>query len=156
MDIQSVSLDDLDGLVLLAREMRRESEVHFPEIDPAAIEAHLALVAEHPDRVFMAVGRDAERPVGLVSGVVGDYAFSRVLRGCCDILFVSPGFRGRHAGLRLLRAFTDWADMQGARSIYLGVSTGIAPARTARLLERAGYAPLGQTFRKEIISCVPE
>lgn len=155
MHIQMATHADLEDLAELGREMRAESAIGFPGIDPAAIEAHLHLVAGNPDRVYMAIARDSGVPVGLVSGVIGAYAFSHELRACCDTLFVRPGFRGRHAGVRLLRRFDAWAAAGGAGSVYLGISTGITPDRTARLLARIGYAPLGQTFRKEIDICVP-
>lgn len=155
MEIQQAMHADLDDLVMLGRAMRSESITGFPEIDAAAIDAHLHLLADNPDRIFMAIAREAGAPVGLVSGVIGPYAFSHDLRACCDTLFVLPGFRGRHAGVRLLRSFDAWAGASGARSVYLGISTGITPDRTSRLLARLGYAALGQTFRKEIGICVP-
>lgn len=155
MDIECATPDDLDDLVRLGRAMRAESAVGFPEIDPTAIAAHLRLAGAHPDRVYMAMAWQDGAPVGLVSGVVGTYAFSHELRACCDTLFVCPDFRGRHAGVRLQRRFEEWATACGAQSIYLGISTGISPDRTARLLARSGYVPLGQTFRKEISECAP-
>ena len=154
MDIQPAGLADADDLAWLGHRMQAESVIGFPEIDPAAIETHLRLAAENPDRVFMAIARDDGFPVGLVNGVVGACAFSNELRACCDTLFVVPDFRGRYAGVRLLRSFDAWAAARGAKSIYLGISTGISPDRTARLLARLGYASLGQTFRKEIDICV--
>lgn len=154
MDIQTASLADLEDIVKLGRQMKTESRTGFPAVDPVAIRSHLLLAVENPDRVFVALARADGAAVGIVSGVLGAYAFSRELRACCDVLYVVNGYRGRHAGVRLLRRFDTWAGRNGARSIYLGLSTGIETDRTARLLARLGYVPLGQTFRKEIKQCV--
>jgi GNAT superfamily N-acetyltransferase len=154
MDIQLATLADGEELAWLGREMQAESIIGFPDIDPPAIAAYLLLVSAHPERMFMAIARDEGAPVGLISGVIGAYPFSDELRACCETLFVLPEFRGRYAGVRLLRSFDAWATACSARSIYLGISTGISPDRTARLLARIGYAALGQTFRKEIGTCV--
>ena len=155
MDIQPATLSDVDDLAWLGQRMRAESNIGFPVVDPAAIKAHLRLVAANPARVFMAIARDRGAPVGMVGGVIGSYPFSDDLRACCETLFVLPDFRGRHGGARLLRCFDVWAISNGAGCIYLGISTGISPERSARLLMRLGYAPIGQTFRKEIDTCVP-
>jgi GNAT superfamily N-acetyltransferase len=153
MDIQIATPDDVDDLVTLGHAMRAESTIGFPPIDLSAVAAHVRLVAAHPDRAYMAIARTGPNPVGLVGGVVGAYAFSHELRASCDTLFVRPDFRGRHAGIRLQRRFECWAAASGARSVYFGVSTGITPEQTARLLACVGYVPLGQTFRKEIDIC---
>lgn len=155
MDIQRATHADIGDLVWLGREMQAESAVGFPAIDPAAIAAHLDLTIANPDRVFMAIAHADGAPVGLVNGVIGAYPFSDERRACCDTLFVHSGFRGRHTGPRLLKRFDSWGTENGAQSIYLGISSGITPDRTARLLARLGYVPLGQTFRKEIGTCVP-
>lgn len=151
MDICNARVRDLEGIVRLGRQMKAESPNGFPEIDPVAIRSHLLLAAENPDRVFVALACIDGAPVGVLNGVIGEYGFSRERRACCDVLYVTAGYRGRHAGVRLLRRFDAWAAGNGAHSIYLGISTGIAPDRTARLLARLGYVSLGQTFRKEIL-----
>ena len=153
MDIRAASRDDLDDLVRLGRAMRAESTVRFPEIDRDAVELHLDLVEAFPDRMFMAILRADGAAAGFIGGAAGPYAFSRERHACCELLFVLPEYRGRHAGVRLLRAFTGWAAGQGVGAVELGVSTGIAPRRTARLLETMGFAPLGRTYRKETDAC---
>lgn len=153
MEIQNATLDDLDELVRLGRAMRDESTVPFPEIDPAAVAAHLRLAMDNPERLFVAIAHADRRPAGFVSGAIGPYAFSQRQHASSDLLFVLPEFRGRYAGVRLLRALSDWAKTHGAGEIELGLSTGIASDRTEELVERIGFVPLGRTFRKEIEPC---
>lgn len=154
MEIHPASPDDLDDLVRLGGAMRDESTVRFPEVDPRAIESHLLLAADNPDRMFVAIARVKGAPAGFVSGAVGPYAFSHDLHASSDLLYVLPEYRGRFAGVRLLRAFFRWAGRQGAREVDLGLSTGIAADRTGQLIEKIGFVPLGRTFRKEIEPCV--
>lgn len=154
MEIFDARVCDLADIVWLGRQMKTESHTDFPHVEPVAIRSHLLLATEKPDRIFVALARIDGRPVGVLNGVIGEYAFSRERRACCDVLYVTAGYRGRHAGARLLRRFDAWAAANGAVSTYLGISTGIAPERTARLLARLGYVSLGQTFRKENSQCV--
>lgn len=153
MHIERAGPDDLDDLVRLGRAMRDESAVAFPEIEPDSVDAHLRLAAENPDRLFFAIARAAGVPAGFVSGVIGVYVFSPARHAACDHLYVLPRFRGRHTGIRLLRAVGDWAASQGAQKIEVGLSTGIEADRTGRLLQITGFAPLGRTFRKELDRC---
>ncbi len=52
-------------------------------------------------------------------------------------------------GKRLVERFTDWADALGAKTDIIGVSTGIDPERTGRLLELMGFRPMGMTYRRD-------
>ena len=153
MTIERARPADLDDLVRMGRAMRDESVAGFPDIDPDAVAAHLRVATANPDRVFFAIARSGGQPAGFVSGVIGPYAFSPALHAACDLLFVLPAFRGRFTGVRLLRALCDWAAGQGARAVELGLSTGIDPDRTGKLVEKIGFAPLGRTFRKELEIC---
>lgn len=153
MEIECAGPGDLDDLVCLGRAMRDESNAAFPEIDPNSVESYLRLAVENPDCIFFAIARIGMTPVGFVTGVIGPYAFSPALHAACDLLFVLPEYRGRYAGVRLLRAIGDWAAARGAREIELGQSTGIEPVRTGKLLQKIGFEPLGRTFRKELDIC---
>lgn len=144
---------DLSALIALGRRMHTETTIAFPAIDRDAVAAHLRLTLAGPDRFYVAIARRDASPIGFVNGVIGSYAFSADLRGCCDMLYVVPERRGGPAGMRLLRGFRDWAARHGAGAVYLGLSTGIAPDRSAALVQRLGYTPLGQTFRQEIEKC---
>lgn len=57
-------------------------------------------------------------------------------------MWVSPDFRGRKAGKKLLETVIAWAREKGAARLLLGVTTINLPAR--RLYESAGFVPSGQ------------
>lgn len=54
------------------------------------------------------------------------------------------------SGLRLLRAFEDWAEAQGAREIVMSTLPDFTRDAAGRLLQRRGYAFREAGFRKVI------
>lgn len=78
----------------------------------------------------------AEDEVGAILGTIalmsaGDQVFELAK------MTVAPDARGRGIGGQLVGAATDWAAKRGARMVFLGTNTKLAPA--IRLYEAAGF-----------------
>lgn len=80
---------------------------------------------------------------GVIVGMAQQYWFSRQ-RQAVDLMFVSerPG-----DGMRLLRAFIDWAwKVPGVVEVAGAQSSGIDIERTVELYERLGFKHVGGVF----------
>ncbi len=85
----------------------------------------------------------------MVTAVAGDYAFSSQRRAVSDLLFVLPERRGLVAAKRLIQRFFGWSRKVGAKTAFIGVSTGVFPERTGRFFELMGFRPMGMMYRRD-------
>lgn len=143
MIVRNARAGDADALIALGRAMRAECLTRFPEVDGGRVRAWLAAAERAPDRLLAAVAEEGGEPVGFVTAVVGEWSFSDERRAACDLLYVRPRSRGGVAAASLVGAFADWAVRNGARTLVMGTTTGVAPERTGRLFERLGFDPVG-------------
>lgn len=65
-----------------------------------------------------------------------------------ESMFVREAWRGQSAGARLIRAFSQWANGQGAQSI--SVTAYSANQRAIAFYQRAGFAPQHLTLKLEM------
>lgn len=91
------------------------------------------------DRVNF-VAFDADRPVGLVSGIAGSVPHRAELIS----MWVAPEHRRRAVGERLVGAVVAWAREQGYRELLLGVVDDNGGARA--FYERLGFSSTGVTY----------
>ncbi len=148
MKARRATVQDTAGIFRLGCEMKAESATDFPEVESLKCAVHLALAEQNPERVFVGVVDDGERLVGVVNGTIGDYAFSTELRAAQDILFVTKDKRGTRAALLLMRAFLEWADANGAKTVLAGSSTGVSTEMTERFFTKFGFTPFCRTYRR--------
>lgn len=104
-------------------------------------DAGLVLVAEHDGTI---VG-------GIMAMCMPHYA--------CDLVqasdlafFVHPEYRGGATALRLVRGYLAWAKAAGAEP-SIGLNTGVAPERTASLLQALGATQTGTIWTWGANSC---
>ncbi len=64
--------------------------------------------------------------------------------------YILPEFRASFAAIRMVRKFEEWAELHGAKEVYLGQSTGIDIGRTGSFIEKLGYTHIGCLSKKEI------
>lgn len=147
--VRDAGAADLDALIALGSRMRSESVEPFPPIEPERVQKQLDMAVAMPDVFLVALAEDDGLPIGMVTAVAGDYAFSSQLRAVSDLLFVLPERRGLVAAKWLVRRFLDWSDDLGAETDIIGVSTGVSPERTGRFLELMGFRPMGMTYRRD-------
>lgn len=149
MIVRNADGADLPALLALGQAMHAEATTRFPSIDAARVAQQLDLTLKMPGTFLCAVAEDRE-PVGMVTGVAGDWAFSARKRALCDMLYVRPDRRGLAAAAMLLVHLRSWAREVGASDVFVGTSTGVDPVRTGRFFERMGFTSFGAMYRMEL------
>ena len=139
---------DFTPLLVLADEMRIESKAFQ---DFTIDHDKLIMIGEHtinhPDVYYGAVATNEKGViVGFILGFCTEHYFTTDKIANDLAVYVLPEFRGGSSVMRLIKGFTDWARSQGAKSVSLGISTGIDVERTAQLYEALG-------FKRDSISC---
>jgi hypothetical protein len=146
--IRPAARTDLDAVMVLLKMMHAECRNEFPAPDRTRFAAFLDLALTRPDLALVALAVETTT-VGLITGVCGDYAFSSERRATVDLFFVTAAHRSPSVANRLLATFEHWGRVAGARRIFLGSMTGIAPVAFGRLLRRRGYEPLGTVYSRQ-------
>ena len=143
LPISLLQPEDAAALLALRRESLREEPLAFlasPEDDLASSEdAVRAMLARAPQAVvFGARAPELVGFVGLHCGSARKAAHKANLWG----LYVTPAWRGRGLGMRLVQAAVAHArTLPGVSAVRLGVSESAPGAR--RLYERCGFVPWG-------------
>lgn len=149
MRVRAAGVDDTEAVFRLGCRMHEESATDFPGVERAKVEHSLALCTQYPEVFWAAVAETGGEVVGVSNAIIGDYAFSSQKRGLVDIIYVLPEHRGSSAAVRLLRAYRQWAEANGAARHYAGITTGIHPERTAKFMTGLGYRKVGEMFIAE-------
>lgn len=147
--IRDARAADLDALVALGLRMRNESIEPFPPVEPERVKKQLDMTLAMPGVFLATLAEHAGHPIGMLTAVAGDYAFSCERQAVSDLLFVLPERRGLIAAKRLVMRFLDWSDGLGAKTALIGLSTGVSPERTGQFLESMGFRPMGMTYRRD-------
>lgn len=105
--------------------------------DPTSMAETFRLMIEG-DRFCLFVG---ER--GAIGGMVAPHPFNHSRMVADELFWWSEG----REGLRLLRAYEDWAGSFGA-VIRMTTLEAVEPERVGKLFERRGYQPLERAFVK--------
>ena len=94
---------------------------------------------------FARVAEQDGKLIGVILGGLAMTWWSPKAQAQTVLVYVLPTHRGR-LGLQLIKAFTDWAEAQGALRVVLNVSAGSSTERSAKLFERLGFTPEGAVF----------
>lgn len=97
------------------------------------------------------VAFDGEEMVGVVAGCAAPtQEWSEELTACMTCLYVQPSYRGSSAGVKLIRAFEEWAKGTACTAVSMSVGSALSIDRTLKLYERMGYKLYGYETLKEI------
>lgn len=88
--------------------------------------------------------------VGGIAGGVSAHWFGDELYGYELGLFVLPEHRHGLVAMKLLLAWKNWCKEQGARSLRMGITTGVNVEGTARFYRHMGFQDAGNLFHMEI------
>jgi L-amino acid N-acyltransferase YncA len=147
MMIRLATLDDLPMIVMLGREMHGSTD--FADLD---------FDAERVKQTFtelMALGQFVVVAENINGDVVGGMAgkctqswFGKDMIATDIALFVQSDARGGVMAVQLIKAFTVWAKMAGARQVRPGVATG--NQRAEGLYGQLGFRRCGTHFCMDI------
>jgi GNAT superfamily N-acetyltransferase len=137
---------DLPRLIELGEAMHAESRYCSMQFDTEKVGALLAGLLKTG---FVIVSVKDGRIIGGFVGMISEHWFSREKLATDLALFIEPDARGGTTAWRLVDAFLDWAHLNGAKCIDIGVNTGVHTDRTAQLYERLGGQRVGLLYSFE-------
>ena len=145
MAIRKATSDDLNRLVEMGALMHAESPTfRGMAFDPWKLHAAIARILDS-ETGFAMVYEAGGRIVGAMVGMIFQHWFSPDLMASDMALFVEPEHRGGMGAVRLLNAYADWAEDNGAAPgmTWFGITTGVEPEMTEKLCERLGWRRVG-------------
>jgi len=152
MEYKPFEVDRLRDILQLGVAMQQESEFSAIPFDiEQAAQSIVALVVNNPRGFGMLAYTDEGKPVGMISGSITPYFFSRGWVASDFVWFVLPEYRGSRAAVKLLKLFKSWATEKGASELYMGVTTNVSADRTGELLQRMGFKHVGGNYRARLI-----
>jgi GNAT superfamily N-acetyltransferase len=130
----------------LAGLMHEESQYRDLTFDPERVLALCTRILVEPEELGL-VAQYGQRIIGMLGAYLAPYEQGDELLAYDRLVYVSPGYRGSSAFVRLVRKYVAWAESHGARQIFLSQSTGIKTYQTHQLYQRLGFDPVGSIAR---------
>jgi GNAT superfamily N-acetyltransferase len=146
--IREMTEADVDTLVAIGGQMHAESAYSKCEYSPDKCKAIGAEILDNPYIVGL-VSEIGGEIVGFYLGVIQEQYFSNVLTSSDLLLYVKPEHRNGMSGLRLIKAYTKWAQEMGVSDehIQLAQTADIAPEAVDRLYRKLGFSPCGTIYK---------
>lgn len=148
-EYRAPSLKDLPQIMALAKEMHAETSFNTLTFDESKAALEIATCIMNPTN-FVCVAEKDGQIVGIIGVYMGSPFFSSDPVVYDHIWYVSKSVRGSPVGPRLLKIVGEWAEMNGAKSIFLTLGSEISSDRVGKLAERFGYRQLGGYYRKDL------
>ena len=109
--------------------------------------AHYLCSSLNADDLFLWVAVDDGVIVGFLWAGAHVMAPWTPLMVASDLLFyIVPEKRGTLMGMRLLKAYIEWAKDKGCAEARLSIASGINEKRVGRMYERLGFKPFGTVY----------
>lgn len=150
--VRQATLLDLLSFAPLADKYAQEAAKHdsFP-VDIEHTMQNAAISVQREDGCLLLAYDDFE-PVGLLWGSCHALPWSKSKLAFDTILYVVPEKRKTSVGFKLMRAWEDWANSQGAAEVQISIASGIHEEETESFYKKMGYSYVGCQFRKQLRS----
>jgi GNAT superfamily N-acetyltransferase len=144
--IRTATPEDIPRIVELGAVMHQEAPRFrdFPYLPERCAES-VARILAHPHGIVLVADIPDDGIVGGIMAVAVPHYACDFIQACDLALFISPEFRGSSTIVRLLKAYREWAWGMGAEP-NIGLNTGVAPERTAKLLSALGAEQTGSIW----------
>lgn len=139
--IRRATREDIPRMIELGAQMHAESRFSVLGYDREKVAALFSMLIDAGQFIDV-IERDGVI-VGGFAGEIAEHWASKDLVSYDYGMFISPDNRGGRDAARLIRRFREWAVARGAKLVTLGISTGVHPERTARLMEAVGFTQIG-------------
>lgn len=101
---------------------------------------------QNPDAIVLVAGSD---PYALLLGIAMPLWFAPRTMVASELAWwVDPDKRGGSAGIRLLRAFENWAEARGIEHIAMSAIESDLVASAGPLIERRGYKVVERIYNR--------
>lgn len=153
MAVRPAKLSDIPSLVEGASRMHALTRFrNQPFSAQRTAESFAAVIKHDKGRYVFFVAEGAEKHiVGALIGVLERQIFSEELTANVMHIDVLPEARMGGYGVKLLRAFEQWAANRKAYEICIGTNSSLGSNKLAKFVRRLGYQPIGENFVKESV-----
>lgn len=141
--------EDIPAIVELGSRMHQESKYAASPFCPEKCATLAADLIRSEAGCLLACETNG-KIIGFLAGGTGEQWFSQQRIAFEYALYIAPLHRGGSGGARLIKAFIQWAEKQGAAVITMGITTRIHQARTAEFYLKMGFEEDGLLFSREI------
>lgn len=154
---RSVRIEELlrpeqdDDIIRMAHAFADDVDLNESVDDYTVRMSCIALRADVERRgVNVFIAYDDDRAIGLCLGVTSPAFHRPGVVAEQKLWYVEPTHRGSVAARKLMAAYERWARCNGATQIFTGTANKRYAERTSQLLEKLGYARVGNVHVKEI------
>ena len=120
---------------------------HFPvEHEHCSRAAVDTIISDDGDILLAFNGNEL---IGYMWCYIGSLPWSTKPLAFDALLYVEPQHR-HGVGVRLIKAYVEWAEQKGAIAANISIASGINNDRTVKLYEKLGFEFVGQQHRKAI------
>ena len=109
IDWRFLTLDDIEWVTKVGKQMFADSEWKEGEYDAKKIEKYLHHVASHPLYMCGLIGLKDDKKAGFLIGQIGEYRFMNKLIARENELCILPKYRGSMVAITLMKKFIEWA-----------------------------------------------
>jgi GNAT superfamily N-acetyltransferase len=150
--IRFATRDDVPALVALGKRMHAVTRFRTMPYDQERVARTLRLVLEQgKGRYVCFVAEDGTgQVVGGLLAVLERHIFTDEVTASVMQYEVLPEKRMGGYGLRLMKAFEQWARNREVAEISFGVNSGEGYAQVGAFARRIGFQPVGENFVKEV------
>lgn len=151
MTIRFATLADLPSLVEGGSRMHALTRFrHQPYNAQKVAQAFSDLITRGQGKYAFLVAAHADgRIVGALIGVMEQQIFTNAYTASVMHFDVLPDARMGGYGVRLLKAFEQWAKNRHAVEIYFGVNSDVEADAVGRFARKMGYRKVGENFVKQ-------
>jgi GNAT superfamily N-acetyltransferase len=147
MKVEVATPEDAREIATLGELLHDTSSYAGIPYNHAKVEALMRELTGGSGAVFV-VRKDGEI-VGGIAGAVSAHWFSDELHGYEFSFFIRPDARNGFTAMKLISAFRIWCQARGAKSVRMGITTGIHEESTGQLYRLAGFKDAGSLFQLE-------
>jgi GNAT superfamily N-acetyltransferase len=148
MKVEVATPADAAEIAALGRVLHDRSTYAEVPYNEAKVEQHMRSLMTNGGVVF--VVRKDGAIVGGIAGAVSAWWFSDELMGYEYSFFIAPPHTNGMAAMRLMSAFRTWCKARGAKSLRVGITTGIHQEKTAAFYRLMGFKDIGPLFELEL------
>lgn len=148
MRVEAATADDAAEIAALGQLLHDTSSYAAIPYRAEKVEALMRNLANGAGAVFV-VRRDGAI-VGGIAGGVTEHWFSDQLLGFEYSFFIEPTARNGFVAIKLIAAFKTWCKQRGAKSVRMGITTGINEEGTAAFYRHIGFQDAGVLFQVEV------
>lgn len=146
--IRPATHDDVPRLIELGAKLHQTSSYAGMTFMPEKAAVFLHALIDGVGVIFVAEVEGVV--VGGFAGAVTEQWFSNDLLAYDYSFFIDPKTRSGITATKLLLTFIEWARIKGAKTIQIGITTGINVSGTADFYRSLGFVDAGRFFNKEL------